>query len=89
MAGVHNDGMTTVASMRPPEFTGGNQALPDGGDISRRCASMRPPEFTGGNQALPDGGDISRRCASMRPPEFTGGNALGIRPETDDDLQLQ
>ena len=34
--------------MRPPEFTGGNDAvkvLPSGNNL----ASMRPPEFTGGN----------------------------------------
>ena len=44
----------TQASMRPPEFTGGNHHAvghyPEGYD-----ASMRPPEFTGGN--IPSGGE--------------------------------
>ena len=35
--------------MRPPEFTGGNDAQPKRPDHGRRRASMRPPEFTGGN----------------------------------------
>ena len=69
------------ASMRPPEFTGGNNAA---GWRARRStshglaeASMRPPEFTGGNtmgdpaRQRPGG---ARYGASMRPPEFTGGN---------------
>ena len=42
--------MPGVASMRPPEFTGGNPAhgcvRVVGAD-----ASMRPPEFTGGNSS--------------------------------------
>ena len=40
-----------IASMRPPEFTGGNAAAGVVGapDIG---ASMRPPEFTGGNTRL-------------------------------------
>ena len=65
-----------LASMRPPEFTGGNpcsQGPQRGGDA---VASMRPPEFTGGNRR-----SSTERCscstASMRPPEFTGGNASG------------
>ena len=41
------------ASMRPPEFTGGNVCC--AGSASARCnrASMRPPEFTGGNTSAP------------------------------------
>ena len=42
---------SSEASMRPPEFTGGNDALqwvPEHRSESDR-ASMRPPEFTGGN----------------------------------------
>ena len=37
------------ASMRPPEFTGGN--CPASVELAARgeAASMRPPEFTGGN----------------------------------------
>ena len=37
-----------IASMRPPEFTGGND-LWVGLDEDGYKASMRPPEFTGGN----------------------------------------
>ena len=42
---------TTIASMRPPEFTGGNAIRLSFLDRCRRSsnASMRPPEFTGGN----------------------------------------
>ena len=37
------------ASMRPPEFTGGNnRPMPAPSDATPH-ASMRPPEFTGGN----------------------------------------
>ena len=77
--GGHGCAEADGASMRPPEFTGGNevQALPA---IKRRSryhgASMRPPEFTGGNSSA---GSRRVDCvqsfiASMRPPEFTGGN---------------
>ena len=38
-----------LASMRPPEFTGGNVDRHPGGTGVLRPASMRPPEFTGGN----------------------------------------
>ena len=39
-----------LASMRPPEFTGGNhQQEAQGGPQKASAASMRPPEFTGGN----------------------------------------
>ena len=81
-AGIHRrkpgdanglDDERAIASMRPPEFTGGNRR-----DVAprrrARAASMRPPEFTGGNRR-----DVAprrrARAASMRPPEFTGGNA--------------
>ena len=37
------------ASMRPPEFTGGNQRVADAMEQAEQAASMRPPEFTGGN----------------------------------------
>ena len=37
------------ASMRPPEFTGGNRRRGRGACDDQRRASMRPPEFTGGN----------------------------------------
>ena len=66
-----------LASMRPPEFTGGNGRGQAGRPPDPVRASMRPPEFTGGN-----GGAADQRlhvaAASMRPPEFTGGNADGI-----------
>ena len=39
-----------VASMRPPEFTGGNSLPRDRMAATEGAASMRPPEFTGGNQ---------------------------------------
>ena len=41
--------MGTGASMRPPEFTGGNGAEEIGPLSASDLASMRPPEFTGGN----------------------------------------
>ena len=44
--------MRLFASMRPPEFTGGNLAL-HGDTVARGRASMRPPEFTGGNYGRP------------------------------------
>ena len=37
-----------TASMRPPEFTGGNAVNQWQEDLAAE-ASMRPPEFTGGN----------------------------------------
>ena len=38
------------ASMRPPEFTGGNRRRGEASERNAlRLASMRPPEFTGGN----------------------------------------
>ena len=37
------------ASMRPPEFTGGNHAAARVEEPFAAAASMRPPEFTGGN----------------------------------------
>ena len=37
------------ASMRPPEFTGGNALTVANGAAGVDDASMRPPEFTGGN----------------------------------------
>ena len=37
------------ASMRPPEFTGGNPTAAATKYSSLLIASMRPPEFTGGN----------------------------------------
>ena len=42
-----------AASMRPPEFTGGNivTLVKTGGFAAYIIASMRPPEFTGGNAA--------------------------------------
>ena len=61
------------ASMRPPEFTGGNSCR-SRGPASVPAASMRPPEFTGGNARLGCAPVPSRAVASMRPPEFTGGN---------------
>ena len=39
----------TVASMRPPEFTGGNPCFSVRLGDTPLVASMRPPEFTGGN----------------------------------------
>ena len=61
-----------VASMRPPEFTGGNSSLPPS-QVYLGHASMRPPEFTGGNLHSEAAG-LQGVVASMRPPEFTGGN---------------
>ena len=37
------------ASMRPPEFTGGNEIRAKYAKGGITQASMRPPEFTGGN----------------------------------------
>ena len=65
------------ASMRPPEFTGGNSRL-QAPSSAIPLASMRPPEFTGGN--LLECVDADRHLqASMRPPEFTGGNPIRLR----------
>ena len=38
-----------MASMRPPEFTGGNASSTAARIVRLDHASMRPPEFTGGN----------------------------------------
>ena len=45
-------GVGRRASMRPPEFTGGNQRNSHGRIAHTYTASMRPPEFTGGNRQL-------------------------------------
>ena len=42
-------GSPNGASMRPPEFTGGNRCSGVKGALPSMAASMRPPEFTGGN----------------------------------------
>ena len=41
-----------LASMRPPEFTGGNRRLRRFNPFTGETASMRPPEFTGGNTSM-------------------------------------
>ena len=43
-----------LASMRPPEFTGGNGVVKTTVGTINFGASMRPPEFTGGNLADAD-----------------------------------
>ena len=48
------------ASMRPPEFTGGNTIIERVRINNKKKASMRPPEFTGGNKSPP------RRWAFLR-----------------------
>ena len=63
--------------MRPPEFTGGNEAG-EHDEAKRTLASMRPPEFTGGNRRPEWERSMADNHASMRPPEFTGGNSLVI-----------
>ena len=52
------DGMYHLfsASMRPPEFTGGNMMIREMRPGLAKLASMRPPEFTGGN---PVGRDVA------------------------------
>ena len=45
-------GRSVSASMRPPEFTGGNLAAAAAELPGRAGASMRPPEFTGGNRTV-------------------------------------
>ena len=52
------------ASMRPPEFTGGNDAGLHRLSSEAAPASMRPPEFTGGNKVR-QGGKISYRKLSF------------------------
>ena len=71
----HIHAILWLASMRPPEFTGGNwRAGPRTADPLP--ASMRPPEFTGGNPWWQCRAYLRVGFpASMRPPEFTGGNA--------------
>ena len=67
--------LVLAASMRPPEFTGGNVAVISISRSTFSTASMRPPEFTGGNRS--GGAEVPAvREASMRPPEFTGGNVV-------------
>ena len=62
-----------VASMRPPEFTGGNRYAPCGIPLNTPCFN----EAAGIHRRKPA---VDRRAgaataaASMRPPEFTGGN---------------
>ena len=63
-----------LASMRPPEFTGGNQLRSRRPAQEMEAASMRSPEFTGGNSLRPAHRVGRELHASMRPPEFTGGN---------------
>ena len=50
-AGARRPPARSAASMRPPEFTGGNDCV-HGGYHRVEVASMRPPEFTGGNDLL-------------------------------------
>ena len=49
---VYDGPYTAAASMRPPEFTGGNARRDGGVCACPAAASMRPPEFTGGNAFL-------------------------------------
>ena len=58
---------TAVASMRPPEFTGGNMAEAAAGSVEPAPASMRPPEFTGGN-ATSAAGREARQVPAFTPP---------------------
>ena len=74
----YRPGAVFVASMRPPEFTGGNGGARYRARSGVR-ASMRPPEFTGGNHLSPKQSVDRRVRASMRPPEFTGGNIKAAR----------
>ena len=62
------------ASMRPPEFTGGNQNR-DGRNHVRRVGRFN--EAAGIHRRKLAGADVGgerSNDASMRPPEFTGGN---------------
>ena len=58
-----------VASMRPPEFTGGNLVAAIPAPIVLMVASMRPPEFTGGNTRRPC---ATRPCRAGRFNEAAG-----------------
>ena len=62
-----------AASMRPPEFTGGNPTVGGGQQralhrFNEAAGIHRRKQQEGGS--TPSTGDL----ASMRPPEFTGGN---------------
>ena len=61
-------GMRNLASMRPPEFTGGNAPVIGHRNAPRVDASMRPPEFTGGNTYS----GIGATCTSSRFNEAAG-----------------
>ena len=50
-----------IASMGPPEFTGGNPPEDHAAGSLRHAASMGPPEFTGGNAVIPTIDTILRR----------------------------
>ena len=52
------------ASMRPPEFTGGNRSNQRVVIVLIRLASMRPPEFTGGN--LPEIAAMARTDSGLQ-----------------------
>ena len=66
------------ASMRPPEFTGGNPASwafsrADGSARFNEAAGIHRRKLLG--RYAEDSGSL---CASMRPPEFTGGNRCPV-----------
>ena len=72
----------SLASMRPPEFTGGNRLLtgvcsinaaPNRGFNEAAGIHRRKHVHRGRAQQSSDADQL----ASMRPPEFTGGNSAG------------
>ena len=65
-----------VASMRPPEFTGGNLHRTPTYSTCATCAASRFNEAAGIHRRKPETAArvLPRPVASMRPPEFTGGN---------------
>ena len=77
------------ASMRPPEFTGGNGLGAKYLLGQPHPASMRPPEFTGGNLMRDVLRSVFDVVASMRPPEFTGGNSVMIHKSWARQMGLQ
>ena len=69
---------SAVASMRPPEFTGGNGAIMKlQAPFSHRCFNEAAGIHRRKLNQSAAGGDGG--SASMRPPEFTGGNILLTR----------
>ena len=79
---VRTTSFSQQASMRPPEFTGGNacEHRPNLPPSTGEQASMRPPEFTGGNVALVGGSNAGfNEAAGIHRRKRTTGPASARR----------